>query len=208
MQNEGGGGSELTVFSYFYQVLLDFPVTGKESLGHKEKAKWTGSLAKAKDTFKLRWGSSLSDLKLCFLEWRPHCYASEALRRLSSLDMSSCPKAAAHGHMAPIFPVSNLHASKTHCCPALGHVQSTRWPNTTACSCVKYFLKSTLPFLCQCLGPGPGHSFLCLHISLFIHSFTYPFIHLIQKTLLCAWRRLHHVSPSGMKHLARKTLSI
>lgn len=205
MQNEGGGGSELTVFSYFNQVLLDFPVTGKESLGHREKAKWIGSLAKARDTFKLRWGSSLSDLKLCFLEWRPHCYASEALRRLSSLDMSSCPKAAAHGHMAPIFPVSNLHASKTHCCPARGHIQSTGWPNTTACSCVKYFLNLLFHSYASAWVQVQA---ILFSVFTFLCSFTYSFIHLIQKTLLCAWRRLHHVSPSGMKHLARKTLSI
>ena len=39
------------MFSYFCEVLFNFPVRVKESLVHTEKAKWIGRLAEGKDTY-------------------------------------------------------------------------------------------------------------------------------------------------------------
>lgn len=92
----------------FREVLLYFLVTGKESLVQTQKAKWIGRLEEVRGTY-FQTGVGLENSSQ---KENPTAPANE-MRRLSTFDVSSFPKAAASGHVAPVFQRGTLSATKT-----------------------------------------------------------------------------------------------
>lgn len=93
----------------FREVLLYFLVTGKESLVQTQKAKWIGRLEEVRGTY-FQTGVGLENSSQ---KENPTAPANEMRRRLSTFDVSSFPKAAASGHVAPVFQRGTLSATKT-----------------------------------------------------------------------------------------------